>query len=133
MHETESDSGPRSDAHQPDAPNAPPPPDPWADRFAAIRADESRATDAARQEADAAMRKQYPGEYVAYSEDGATAQRTVLAHDPSLAVVRGALAHFAEDKLSTIKVAYCDPPARAFRGGYDGRWSSGAPAAPPAE
>jgi hypothetical protein len=135
MSESEYESGARPEPQSGEVPGVPPvpPANPWADRLAAIRADESRATDTARQEADGAMRKQYPGEYVAYSEDGATAQRTILAHDPSLAVVRKALAHLAEEQLGTIKVAYCDPPARYFRGGYDGRWPAGAPAAAPTE
>jgi hypothetical protein len=128
MHETESDSGPRPDAHQPDPPNArlPPPSDPWAERLAAIRAEATPpAVQAARRAADRELRAQFPGEYVAYTDstEGGTFARTVLAHDASLKVIHAALAHLSDAEMNCVRVTHCARAnvERAFRGGYDGR------------
>ena len=73
------------------------------------------------------MRKQYPGEYVAYTES-ADASRTVLAHDQTLKAVHAALSHLSEAQIDAVTVTYCDAPGGAFRGGYDGRRLPDAPA-----
>jgi|GEM_PF-4569423 len=77
----------------------------------------------ARRNEDAAIRKKYPGEYVAYKDEweAPILRREIIAHDRSLKIVHAALAHLSEAELTLVRVTYCDTPTETdvFRGGYD--------------
>ncbi len=77
-----------------------------------------RTRDEARCECDIGLESAFPGEYVAFRErwEHPTLSRTILAHDKSLKTVHDALAHLKEAEIEAVRVTYCYPPGRPFRG-----------------